>query len=127
MLNPLPVTMLAALGTLAFPQSPVSPAHAAGYLNQCIAVEGVAHVHEDQQRSGMDVDLVGGNATFRSFIPKGNLRQFPGLNDTEGKSVVITGFVRIAYSRPEMVLFDASQLMSAKLPAATPLRCPAAL
>ena len=118
--------ILAALGTLAFPQSPVSPAHAAGYLSQCIAVEGVAHIHEDQQRSGTDIDLQENKIVFRGFIPKGNLKQFPDLKNRENETVVITGFVHMAYNRPEIQLFDISQLKRAPEAARGPLRCPAA-
>ena len=118
--------ILAALGTLAFPQSPVSPSHAAGYLNQCIAVVGTARIHEDQQRSGTDIDLQEDKVSFRGFIPMGNRKQFPRLKSLEGKTVVITGFVRMAYNRPEMQLFDASQVKTAREAKSASLRCPAA-
>ena len=117
--------ILAALGTLAFPQAPVSPAHAAGYLHQCISVAGTAHIHEDEQRSGIDVDLEHDKVTFRGFIPRGNEKQFPRLENREGQVLVITGFVRIASNRPEMQLFDASQLKPARDVKPGSLRCPA--
>ena len=120
------VIILAALGPMAFPQTPVSPAHAAGYPNQCISVAGVAHIHEDEQRSGTDVDVMADKVTFRGFIPMGNQKQFPSLDRREGEAVVITGLVRMAHNRPEMQLFDASQLKAARDARPGSLRCPAA-
>jgi DNA/RNA endonuclease YhcR with UshA esterase domain len=90
----------------------VQPADAKTHVGQTITVEGaVANVHT--VASGVTFIDMGGHYpdnVFTAVILPGDAGNFPNVSTLIGKTVAITGAVRLYQGKPEILLTDAGQL-----------------
>jgi DNA/RNA endonuclease YhcR with UshA esterase domain len=89
----------------------IRPSEAISQQGSLVTVEGVASVHKDGARSGMDVALTGSdNSRMNAFIPIQAQDLFPGLESYDGKTVDVTGVVLFDQGRPEIRVVRPNQL-----------------
>jgi DNA/RNA endonuclease YhcR with UshA esterase domain len=90
----------------------IAPAEAKAHVGETATVEGtVDEVYT--ARSGVTFLDMGGrypNETFTGVIFAGDAGKFPNVHALQGKTVDITGPVRLYRGRPEIILNDAGQL-----------------
>ncbi len=90
----------------------IQPADAQAYVGQTVTVEGtVSEVHT--ARSGARFIDIGGrypNSVFTAVIFSGDASKFPNVDSLNGKTVDITGPVRLYRGKPEIILKDAAQI-----------------
>lgn len=106
----LTILMLAAI-TLPTAAATISPADASKHIGETVTVEGLASVY--QARSGVTfVDLggAGRNAAFTGVIFRDKAGAFPNVTSYSGKTVNVTGPVKLYNGKPEITLERADQL-----------------
>jgi DNA/RNA endonuclease YhcR with UshA esterase domain len=91
----------------------VQPADAQAHVGQTVTVEGtVSNVHT-VTRSGVtfiDIDGRFPDNTFAAIIFAKDTSKFPNLDALNGKTVDITGQVRLYHGKPEIILNEATQI-----------------
>ncbi len=102
---------LALTATAALAQT-IPPTDAKAHVGQTVTVEGtVSDVHTG--RSGVTFIEMGGrypNNVFTAVIFAGDASKFPNVDALSGKTVDITGPVRLYRGQPEIILNDAAQI-----------------
>jgi DNA/RNA endonuclease YhcR with UshA esterase domain len=90
----------------------IMPADVKAHVGQTVTVEGaVSGVHT--ARSGVTFIDIGGrypDSAFTAVIFAGDAGKFPNVDALNGKTVDITGPVRLYKGRPEIILNDAAQI-----------------
>jgi DNA/RNA endonuclease YhcR with UshA esterase domain len=90
----------------------LQPTDAKTHVGQTVTVEGaVANVHT--VASGVTFIDMGGHYpdnVFTAVILPGDAGKFPDVNSLIGKTVAVTGAVRLYQGKPEILLTDAAQL-----------------
>jgi DNA/RNA endonuclease YhcR with UshA esterase domain len=93
----------------------IAASEARGHVGQTVTVEGkVSNVHT-ARRSGVTFIDIGGrypDNAFTAVIFKRDAGKFSGLPALVGKTVDVTGAVRLYRGKPEIILTAASQLKS---------------
>jgi DNA/RNA endonuclease YhcR with UshA esterase domain len=91
---------------------PIAPADAMAHVGQSVTVEGaVSDVFT--ARSGVTLLDIGGrypDNPFTAVILTGDAGKFPDVKTFNGKTVDITGPVKLYKGKPEIVLSDAAQI-----------------
>jgi DNA/RNA endonuclease YhcR with UshA esterase domain len=92
----------------------IQPSDAGAHVGQTVTVEGsVGDVHT--ARSGVTFIDMGGRYPNNSFTPvifAKDASKFPDVGSLSGKTVDITGPVRLYKGKPEIIVKDAAQLKS---------------
>jgi DNA/RNA endonuclease YhcR with UshA esterase domain len=91
--------------------APISPTDAKNYVGKSVTVEGIASVHTTG--SGMTFIDLGGKgkgAPFTGVIFKDQASVFSNVSSYEGKTVDVTGTVKLYDGSPEIVLDKPDQL-----------------
>jgi DNA/RNA endonuclease YhcR with UshA esterase domain len=90
----------------------IQPADAGKHVGQTVTVEGaVSNVHTTG--SGMTFIDMGGrypDNPFTAVIFSDEVDKFPNVDDLDGKTVDITGLVRLYKNKPEIILKSADQI-----------------
>lgn len=90
----------------------IAPADAGKHVGQTVTVEGaVSNVHTTG--SGMTFIDMGGrypDNPFTAVIFSDDAGKFPDPDDFDGKTVDITGLVRLYKNKPEIILKSADQI-----------------
>ncbi len=90
----------------------IQPADAKAHVGQTVTVEGaVANVHTIA--TGITFIDIGGrypDNVFTAVILPANSGKFPNVSALNGKTVYITGPVRLYAGKPEILLNDAAQI-----------------
>jgi DNA/RNA endonuclease YhcR with UshA esterase domain len=115
-MNSLTKSLVLALGlvAIAFPAlaATIAPDEAHAHVGQTVTVEGVvSDVHT--ARSGVTFLDMGGRYPHNSFtavIFKSAAGKFSHVASLDGKTVDVTGRVRLYHGNPEIILNDPSQL-----------------
>jgi len=111
-------TLVLALGfvltTLPALAETIAPADASAHIGQTVTVEGtVSDVYTS--RSGVTFIDIGGrypNNTFSGVVFSGDAGKFPDVKSLNGKTIDITGPVRLYRGKPEIVLNAPEQIVS---------------
>jgi DNA/RNA endonuclease YhcR with UshA esterase domain len=91
----------------------VRPADARAHVGETVTVEGAVSEVYTARRSDMTFIDMGGrypNEAFTAVIFSGDAGKFADVHALEGKTVDITGPVRLYKGRPEIILHDAGQI-----------------
>jgi DNA/RNA endonuclease YhcR with UshA esterase domain len=91
----------------------IGPADARAHVGETVTVEGTVDQVYTARRSGVTFLDLGGrypNEAFMAVIFSGDAGKFPNVHALEGKTVDITGPVRLYKGKPEIILRDAGQL-----------------
>jgi len=90
----------------------IQPADAKAHVGQTVTIEGaVDNVHT--ARSGNTFIDIGGrypNNAFAAVIFSKDASKFPDVSALKGKTVDVTGAVRLYRGKPEIILDNADQL-----------------
>ncbi len=107
-----PVLGLALTATSAGAEEIVAPSQAQAHTGQVVTVEGaVSEVHTAS--SGVRFLDIGGrfpNNAFAAVIFKDDASKFSDLDAFAGKTVDVTGSIRLYQGKPEIVVSDPAQL-----------------
>jgi DNA/RNA endonuclease YhcR with UshA esterase domain len=91
----------------------IAPADAQKHVGQVVTVEGVvSDVHAAASGRATFIDI-GGNYpdnAFAAIIFSGNTSKFPNVDALNGKTVDVTGTVRLYKGKPEIILNEAAQI-----------------
>lgn len=105
--------VFAAIGAPAFAQA-IAPGEAQAHVGQSVTVQGiVSDVHVTS--SGMGFIDMGGRYPHNAFtgvIFSEDAGKFANLEALEGRTVAISGMVKLYRGKPEIILKDAGQLKS---------------
>lgn len=89
----------------------VTAADAAAHVGESISVEGVvSEVHVSERATFIDLDGRYPNEQFTGVIFTSDAGAFSDVDAYEGKTVDITGTVRLYRGRPEIILTSPSQI-----------------
>ncbi len=91
----------------------IAPNEAQGHVGQTVTVEGVvSEVHTAASGRATFIDMGGRypNNSFTVVIFSGNASKFPNLDALIGKTVDVTGSIRLHNGRPEIILNDPGQI-----------------
>jgi DNA/RNA endonuclease YhcR with UshA esterase domain len=110
-------TLVIALGLVltaapAFAET-IRPDEALGRIGQIVTVEGiVSEVHTAASGRATFIDMGGRypNNVFAAVIFVDDASKFPNVESLNGKTVDITGSVRLYKGKPEIILNDAAQI-----------------
>ena len=90
----------------------IAPAEAGKHVGQTVTIEGdVSNVHTTG--SGMTFIDMGGrypDNPFTAVIFSDDAGKFPDVDDFDGKTVDITGLVKLYKGKPEIILKSADQI-----------------
>ncbi len=93
----------------------IQPTDAAAHVGQTITVAGtVSEVHTSARSGAIFINMGGSypNDAFTGVIFSEDASKFPSVQALSGKTVEITGAVRLHKGKPEIILKDAAQLKS---------------
>lgn len=91
----------------------IQPADARAHVGQTVTVEGtVSEVHTAASGRATYIDMGGRypNNAFTAVIFAKDASKFPNVDSLNGKTVDITGPIRLYKGKPEIILNDAGQL-----------------
>jgi DNA/RNA endonuclease YhcR with UshA esterase domain len=90
----------------------IAPEEAAQHLDQHVIVRGTVSqvVVTKNLTTHLHFGGVYPNQVFTITFFKGSRKQFPGVQDYEGKLVEVDGVVHITRNKPEMVISDRMRL-----------------
>lgn len=98
----------------AFAQTKIIPAAEAKYhIGETLMVEGMmSEVHHAASGNEIFLDMGGHypNQQFTAVIFKDDSGKFPNADSLEGKTVDITGMIKLYKGRPEIILNDPGQI-----------------
>jgi RecJ-like exonuclease len=113
----LTVAALGAVLGLALIASPalaetIAPADAGAHVGQIVTVEGAVSEVFTARSHTTFIDMGGRypNNTFYAVIFSGDARAFPNVQALSGKTVDITGQIRLYKGKPEIILKSADQV-----------------
>jgi DNA/RNA endonuclease YhcR with UshA esterase domain len=93
----------------------VAPNEARDHVGQNVTVEGaVSDVDHAASRSATFIDMGGHypNNTFAAVIFKDDADKFPDVDTLNGKTIDVTGLIRLYQGRAEIILNDPAQIKS---------------
>lgn len=91
----------------------LSPAEAQKHIGQAATVEGVvSEVHHAASGKAIFVDIGGRypNQQFTAVIFESDFDKFPKVDSLEGKTVDVSGTIKLYHGRPEIILNDLAQI-----------------
>ena len=91
----------------------IKPADARAHVGQTVTVEGIVSDVHTTSGSGMTFIDMGGrypDNTFAAVIFRDDASKFPNVAALNGKTVDVTGAVKLFKGKPEIVLNAAAQL-----------------
>jgi hypothetical protein len=91
----------------------IQPGDAAKYIGKSITVEGpVGEVHHAASGKATFVDMGGRypNNVFTGVLFSGDAPKFPDIDSLAGKTIDITGVIKLYQGRPEIILNDPEQI-----------------
>jgi DNA/RNA endonuclease YhcR with UshA esterase domain len=91
----------------------IAPAEAKAHVGQSVTVEGVvSEVHHAASGKVTFIDMGGHypNNTFAGIIFSDDANKFPDVDSLGGKTVDITGTIKLYQGRPEIILNDPAQI-----------------
>jgi DNA/RNA endonuclease YhcR with UshA esterase domain len=91
----------------------IVPSNTQKYVGKSVTVEGnVSEVHHAASGKVTFIDMGGRypNNTFAGVIFSDDAAKFPDVDSLDGKTVDITGTIKLYQGRPEIILNDLSQL-----------------
>jgi DNA/RNA endonuclease YhcR with UshA esterase domain len=94
---------------------PVPPIEAPSYVGATVTVEGVVNDVFTDRRSGTTFIDIGGaypNEAFAGVIFGDAASEFPNVTSLNGKTVDVTGEIRLYRGRPEVILETSDQVKS---------------
>jgi DNA/RNA endonuclease YhcR with UshA esterase domain len=106
------VLALALTAAPAFAQT-IQPADARAHVGETVTVKSTVSEVHTAARSGVTFLDMGGrypNEAFMAAIFAEDVGKFPDVHALEGKTVDISGWVRLYRGRPEIILRDATQV-----------------
>jgi DNA/RNA endonuclease YhcR with UshA esterase domain len=103
---------------LAFASTPalaetIVPSDAPRYVGKSVTVEGVvSEVHHAASGKAIFIDIDGRypNNRFAGVIFADDAARFPDVDSLEGKTVDITGTIKLYQGRPEIILNESTQI-----------------
>jgi len=108
------VVLFAATAAPALAQTPtIAPAAAKDHVGEAVTVEGVvAEVHHAASGRATFIDIGGRYPSnpFAAVIFEGDAGKFPNVDALSGKTVDITGRIRLYRGAPEIILNDPAQI-----------------
>ena len=105
-----PGLMLAAASAHA---EPIAPNEAANHIGQNVTVEGTVSEVDHAASRGMTFIDMGGhypNNTFAAIIFKDDAAKFPDVDTLNGKTIDVTGVIRLYQGRAEIIVNDPAQI-----------------
>jgi DNA/RNA endonuclease YhcR with UshA esterase domain len=103
---------LALAPTLALAET-IAPSETPQHVGQSVTVEGIVTEVNSTDRTGVTFLDMGGrypNNTFTAVILKDDAAKFPDVKKFEGKTVDVTGTIKIYKGKTEVMLIDAGQI-----------------
>lgn len=91
---------------------PIAPADAMAHVGQSVTVEGAAN-NVVTARSGVTLIDIGGrypDNPFTAVILAADASKFPDVKTLSGKTVDVSGPVKLYRGKPEIVVSDAAQI-----------------
>jgi DNA/RNA endonuclease YhcR with UshA esterase domain len=91
----------------------ITPAEARQHVGQSVTVEGIVSDVNTTDRAGVTFLDIGGHYpdnVFTAVIFKDDASKFPNVDALAGKTIDVTGTVKLYMGRPEMILNDAGQI-----------------
>jgi len=91
---------------------PIGPAEASAHIGQSVTVEGAAN-NVVTVRSGVTLIDIGGrypDNPFTAVILAADANKFPDIRALNGKTVDVSGPVKLYRGKPEIVLSEAAQI-----------------
>jgi len=110
--------LLVAASTPARAQATIAPAAAKDHVGEVLTIEGaVSEVHHAASGRATFIDMGGRypNNVFTAVIFESDAGKFPTVDALNGKTVDVTGRIRLHRGRPEIILDDPNQV-KVKLP-----------
>jgi DNA/RNA endonuclease YhcR with UshA esterase domain len=106
------ILVLALMPSAALAQA-ISPSEAKDHVGQIVTIEGtVAEVHHTASGKATFVDMGGRypNNVFTGVLFSGDAQKFPDIDSLAGKTVDMTGGIKLYQGRPEIILNDPAQI-----------------
>jgi DNA/RNA endonuclease YhcR with UshA esterase domain len=91
----------------------ITPPEAKAHVGQIVTVEGVvSEVHHAAPGKVIFIDMGGRypNNAFAAVIFAEDANKFPNVDSLEGKTVDVTGAIKLYRGRPEIILNDPAQI-----------------
>jgi DNA/RNA endonuclease YhcR with UshA esterase domain len=91
----------------------IAPSDTPKHVGQSVTVEGVVSAVNSTDRSGVTFVDMGGhypNNAFTAVILRDDAAKFPDVHALEGKTVDITGTVKLYKGKTEIMLTDPAQI-----------------
>ncbi|HUZ30718.1 MAG TPA: hypothetical protein VMV19_01205 [Xanthobacteraceae bacterium] len=91
----------------------IAPNETPRHVGQNVTVEGVvSDVHHAASGKAIFIDIGGHypNNAFAAVIFEGDFDKFPEVDSLEGKTVDVTGAIKLFRGRPEIILNDPAQI-----------------
>jgi DNA/RNA endonuclease YhcR with UshA esterase domain len=91
----------------------IAPAAAKDHVGEQVTVEGVvAEVHHAASGRATFIDIGGPHPSnpFAAVIFESDAGKFPNVDTLDGKTVDITGRIRLYHGAPEIILNDPAQI-----------------
>ena len=98
--------------TLALAET-ITPSETRQHVGQSVTVEGVVTAVNTTDRSDVTFLDMGGrypNNLFTAVIVKNDADKFPNVGTLEGKTIDVTGTIKLYKGRPGIILTDAAQI-----------------
>ena len=103
---------LALAPTLALAET-IAPSETRQHVGQTVTVEGVVTEVNTTDRSGVTFLDMGGhypNNAFTAVILRDDAGKFPDVKTLEGKTIDVTGTIKLCKGKTEIMLNDAGQI-----------------
>jgi DNA/RNA endonuclease YhcR with UshA esterase domain len=91
----------------------ISPSQAKDHAGQIVTIEGaVAEVHHTASGNATFVDMGGRypNNVFTGVLFSDDASKYPEIDSLAGKTIDITGAIKLYQGRPEIILNDPEQI-----------------
>lgn len=90
----------------------IKPQDAASHVGQLVTVQGMADEVHTSDRGHTYISMGGHypNQAFTGFIRSQDVPQFPNVHSIQGKTVNVSGTIKLYKDKPEIELKSASQL-----------------
>ena len=108
----IPVLGLCLMTTPALAET-IAPCDASKYVGKSVTVEGlVSQVHHAASGKATFLDMGGQypNNCFAGVLFSGDESKFPDIDSLEGKTIDITGTIKLYKRKPEIILDDPAQI-----------------
>jgi DNA/RNA endonuclease YhcR with UshA esterase domain len=107
------LTLCVILSTTPVPAETIAPPEAQAHVGQNVTVEGVvSEVHHAASGRATFIDMGGRypNNTFAGVIFSSDALKFPDVDSLQGKTIDITGTIKLYNKRLEIILNDPEQI-----------------